>query len=69
MQQKDKADLLEVKNFLEEMNIGCGKMHNPSEKTDPNYWRFFVRANSYKRFAKIINSSHPEKRRYLRMKI
>jgi hypothetical protein len=67
--QKDKNDLLEVKRYLEEIGISCGKMHNPSIRVDPNYWRFFIRAKSYSKFAKIISSSHPEKVTILRMKI
>jgi hypothetical protein len=67
--QKDKRDLLKVKGYLKELEINCGKIHNPSMEVDPNYWRFFVRARSYNDFAKLINSSHPDKRRYLRMKI
>ena len=67
--QKDKDDLSEVKRYLEEIGISCGKMHNPSYKVDPNYWRFFVRARSYSKFAKIISSNHPDKITFLRMKI
>jgi hypothetical protein len=67
--QKDKKDLIKVKEYLEEIGIGCGKTHNPSIKVDPNYWRFYVRAKSYSKFAKIISSSHPEKITFLRMKI
>lgn len=67
--QKDLEDLEEVKKYLEELGIMCGKTHNPSKKVDPNYWRFFIRAKSYKDFARIIGSNHPEKRRLLRMKI
>lgn len=67
--QKDRKDLLRVKKFLEELKISCGRMHNPSRRIDSDYWRFYVRAKSYNDFAKTINSSHPNKRRYLRMKI
>ncbi|OGM23757.1 hypothetical protein A2627_05220 [Candidatus Woesebacteria bacterium RIFCSPHIGHO2_01_FULL_39_28] len=67
--QKNKSDLLEVKNYLEDLNISCGKLHNPSKRVDPNYWRFFVSSKSYEDFYKIIGSSHPEKKVYLRMKI
>ena len=67
--QKDKEDLLEVRKYLEEAEISCGNLHNPSKRVDPNYWRFFVRAKSYSDFASLINSSHPVKRKYLRMKI
>lgn len=67
--QKDRLDLLKVKTFLEELSICCGKIHNPSKRVDKNYWRFFVSSKSYTDFARIINSSHPEKRKCLRMKI
>ena len=67
--QKDKSDLEEVRNFLTELGICCGVIHNPSKKVVPDYWRFFIRAKSYRDFAKIIGSWHPEKSRLLRMKI
>lgn len=66
--QKDLGDLQKVKNYLEELDVACGKIHNPSKKADPEYWRFFIRAKSYEDFAKIIGSWHPVKRRFLRMK-
>ena len=67
--QKDKIDLEEVKNYLIELGVSCGVTHNPSKKVDPNYWRFFIRSKSYKYFAKIISSDHPEKIKLLEMKI
>lgn len=67
--QKDKKDLSRVKEYLEEIGISCGKIHNPSVKVDPNYWRFYIGVKSYVDFTRPINSSHPEKRKYLRMKI
>ena len=67
--QKDKTDLIQVRKYLEEIGIICGALHNPSKKVDPNYWRFYISAKSYTDFATIIGSSHPEKHRYLRMKI
>lgn len=66
--QKDKDDLLGVKRYLTKLSISCGKIHNPSKRVDPDYWRFYIRAKSYKDFAKIIGSDHPEKRCFLRMK-
>ncbi len=63
--QKDKIDLEEVKTFLQQLGITCGKIHNPSKKEDPNYWRFFVSCKSYKDFAKIISSRHPVKKKIL----
>ncbi len=67
--QKNYDDLFNVKSMLEELHITCGKIHNPSQKVDPNYWRFYISAKSYLDFAKIIGSAHPEKMTYLRMKI
>lgn len=66
--QKNREDLDEVKQYLKELGIKCGKTHNPSKKVDPKYWRFYIRAESYQDFAKIISSWHPEKQSYLRMK-
>lgn len=67
--QKDENDLLEVKKYLSELGIETGVIHNPSKRVDPDYWRFFIRSNSYEKFAKIIGSNHPEKRKFVRMKI
>ena len=59
--QKDYEDLLQVKKILEELNIRTGILHNPSHKVDPNYWRFFVRASSYRDFVEKVGSWHPRK--------
>jgi len=67
--QKNKRDLNEVKNFLMDLGISCGVIHNPSREEDPNYWRFFIKAESYRDFASIIGSWHPRKSRLLRKKI
>jgi hypothetical protein len=67
--QKDFSDLQQVRNYLMEMNIDCGVIHNPSKRIDPNYWRFFVKAKSYVDFVQKIGSRHPEKAKYLRLKI
>src|SRR3990167_6046862 len=67
--QKDKRDLSNVKNYLEQLGISCGVIHNPSKKKDAKYFRFFIKANSYSKFAKIIGSSHPVKSKYVRVKI
>jgi len=69
--QKNKPELQIVKKILEENGIKCGKIHIPSVKIDPNYYRFFVSRQSHKNFAKIIGSWHPRKRKIfkLRMKI
>ncbi|MBU1197737.1 LAGLIDADG family homing endonuclease [Candidatus Micrarchaeota archaeon] len=62
--QKDRKDLEEVKTFLEELGIVCGKTHNPTFK-EPDYWRFFIGCKSYKAFASKIGSRHPRKRKVL----
>lgn len=69
--QKDRADIEEVKRYLEEINISCGKIHNPSKNVDPNYWRFFISRISHMRFMELIGSWHPRKAKQieLRMKI
>ena len=67
--QKNLEDLMKVKSFSEEFGIKCGRIHNPSKKVDPNYWRFFIGIDSYEKFAELIGSWHPIKSQYLRMKI
>jgi hypothetical protein len=67
--QKNKKDLEQVKKYLTDLGISCGMTHNPSRRVDPNYFRFFIRAKSYRDFAKIIDSAHPDKQKLLRMKI
>jgi len=64
--QKDREDLEQVRGYLTELGIVCGRIHNPSKHVDPNYWRFYISALSYKKFAKEIGSWHPEKASYLR---
>jgi hypothetical protein len=59
--QKDRCELTKVKAILESINIQCGILHNPSAQIDPDYWRFFVRAKSYRVFAEKIGSWHPRK--------
>ena len=67
--QKDLSDLDQVRNYLREICIDCGVIHNPSKRIDSNYWRFFVKAKSYVDFVQKIGSWHPEKAKYLWMKI
>ncbi len=62
--QKNFDDLYQVKTILEEFNIHTGVIHNPSKKVDSNYWRFFVKADSYKRFIMTVGSLHPDKSQY-----
>ncbi len=69
--QKNKAKLVKLKRILNELNIKTGKIHNPSVKVDPNYWRMYVLADSQIEFIVKINSWHPSKINKLkkRMKI
>lgn len=67
--QKNLDDLKQVKEYLEEFEIESGVIHNPSKNVDPFYWRFFIRACSYEKFAQLIGSWHPIKSCYLRLKI
>lgn len=63
--QKNKSDLEQVWRYLEELGIACGRMHNPSKKVDPHYWRFYISAKSYNDFARVVGSNHPEKFKFL----
>lgn len=69
--QKNKKELETVQRFLQDLGIESGKIHNPSVRVDPDYWRFFVRARSYQKFIDRIGSWHPRKQKILqsRMKI
>jgi hypothetical protein len=64
--QKDRVELEQVKAILAVLGIACGKVHNPSKRIDPDYWRFFVRAKSHLAFASRIGSWHPVKEQLLR---
>ena len=59
--QKDKGKLALIKCWLQELGITVGVIHNPSRRVDPDYWRMFVRANSWQKFMRTIGSWHPRK--------
>ncbi|KKU82937.1 MAG: LAGLIDADG homing endonuclease [Parcubacteria group bacterium GW2011_GWA2_47_8] len=59
--QKDYKKLQIIKDWLTALEIGVGKIHNPSARVDPHYWRMFVRTHSHQRFMSIIGSWHPRK--------
>lgn len=67
--QSDKQKLQKIKKILEELEIKTGKIHNPSIKVDPEYWRMYVLVKSHKRFAKIISSWHPRKIKIFRIRM
>ena len=67
--QKDKPKLKKLKRILREVRIETGKIHNPSKRVDPEYWRMFVLAQSHTQFAKIVGSCHPEKIKIFRKRM
>jgi hypothetical protein len=69
--QKDDGSLGTVRKILESWGVSCGRIHNPSRRVDPNYWRFYVKACSHERFMMLVGSWHPRKRQQIetRMKI
>ncbi len=69
--QKDKASLERVAAILTSWNVECGRVHNPSVRVDPDYWRIFVRSRSHESFMRLVGSWHPVKRHQMntRMKI
>ena len=67
--QKDKTDLLEVKRYLEEFDVGTGTLHRPSKENAPEYWRFYVSTASHEAFVREIGSRHPRKRDILGKKV
>jgi len=67
--QNDKGKLKKLKKLLNELRIKTGKIHNPSHKVDPDYWRMYVLADSQKLFIKRIRSWHPRKISILRKRM
>ena len=63
--QKDKDKILKIKKILLSMGVKTGKVHNPSKRIDPDYWRIFVSSKSEKDFVDKIGSRHPSKIRIL----
>ena len=69
--QKNLEKIKQLKSILKDLNIESGKIHNPSKRVDPDYWRIFISAKHHQKFVKIINSWHPVKSKIFceRMKI
>jgi len=59
--QKSLPDLEEVRGILVGLGIECGRIHNPSRRADPEYWRFYVSRKSIPAFASLVGSLHPRK--------
>ncbi len=64
--QKDYGKIGMIKNLLGNLGIEGGKIHNPSWRVDPNYWRIFVLQKHHALFARIIGSWHPIKSQIFR---
>jgi len=63
--QKDRADIARLQAILEGEGIACGKLHQPSRRTDHPVWRFYVAACAQRDFVSRVGSWHPRKRSLL----
>lgn len=59
--QKDRDKIEKLVHMLDSLGISTGKVHNPSVRVDPEYWRVFVSTQSHCAFARTIGSWHPRK--------
>ncbi|MBK5229497.1 MAG: LAGLIDADG family homing endonuclease [Actinobacteria bacterium] len=59
--QKNRQDLQSLRGQLAALDIECGRLHVPSKRVDPDYWRVFVRARSFEDFMLVVGSWHPRK--------
>src|SRR3989344_5841824 len=66
LSQNDKVKLEKLKKILYDLEIKTGKIHNPSKKVAPDYWRMYVLSESCKKFVNTIRSWHPRKIKTLR---
>lgn len=67
--QKNLQDLNTPRDYLLELHFTCGKIHTPSARIDPNYFRFYLLRDSIYMFSTVIGSYHPIKSKFLRKKI
>ena len=67
--QKNLPKIELIKELLIELGIKSGRIHNPSKRVDPDYWRIFILADSYKKFADLIGSLHPIKSDIFRKRV
>ena len=67
--QKDRIKIEKLVRMLDTLDISTGKIHNPSERVDPEYWRVYVSAKSHKDFASKIGSEHPLKKKILQTRV
>lgn len=67
--QNSREKLEKLKKLLKDLRIKTGKIHNPSQRVDPDYWRMYILVNSQKEFVEKIGSWHPRKIRTLRKRM
>jgi intein-encoded DNA endonuclease-like protein len=67
--QNDRPKLERIKQVLDQMNIATGKIHNPSVRLHPEYWRMFVVTRSHRTFMETIGSWHPRKAEEIRKRM
>jgi len=67
--QNDKGKLEKLKKILGSLGIKTGKIHNPSQAVDPDYWRMYILSNSQKLFLTKIGSWHPRKIKTLKKRV
>ena len=67
--QKDQTKVEKLARMLSALDISTGKIHNPSERVDPEYWRVYVSTRSHKDFAQKIGSQHPIKAKILQTRV
>lgn len=67
--QNDYEKLEKIKKMLSSLEIKAGKIHNPSKKVDPKYWRMYILAESHHEFIRKINSWHPRKIKILEKRV
>ncbi len=56
--QKNRRDLDQL-SMISQLHITCGRVHNPSRRVAPQYWRFYVSRASIPRFAAVVGLWHP----------
>jgi len=67
--EKNKNRVEKVRGLLESLGINCGAIHIPSVTKDPQYWRFYVKADCYDRFISVIGSWHPRKQKLFSQRV
>lgn len=67
--QKNKPKMEKLKRMLKLLNIRSGKIHNPSKKVDPDYWRLFIATSDHSKFVRVIGSYHPIKANVMRKRM